>query len=986
MQKLDLDTLMNDELGEEEKPFELRYARDTQPQQQQPEQQQRADMLGLPIRPLGTQTLDDTIQDFKELPFAIGDFAAALLPGAGVSEAIGTGVENPVSAAVGKEEAKPIPSLKKDVEEGSYLDAGLKGLGVVGDALTLAGAGLTLTGIGSGPGAALLATGLAAKGISKYGEDIAKSLAKLGDIDEEAAKVAAQRIDDFADQDKPIGAATSMLKAEIKKARPKKTVEAKPRATAPTRELGLFNRAEEAVANMDIPDEGIRADALMSRLREDPDVPNDEIDLGIGLMTNPDEMLTKEMLDELFRKTFGIRETSFKGEFVKYGDYTDYRLPDEPGSDYTETVYQLKSTGRPDAADSNTNFRAEVESLGEDEFTDFFTAEVPKASLKEFRLFEEQYGMRFGDNPDTGMPIRLQDQPFEQLSFDERIKINSEWFFTFAKDIDDSIAFITKRRNEANANEATRLSLADNDSMDRMLSDLDALKMAATFKARGMPDDDMGTEYLNNVIEFFMQNLRNRSGMGMNVFNREKADRLARRVGNWINDDKRTFFVDDDFPASTIGDVQWKERRHFGANSENQIAHMRTSIRNTSDGKRVLVVEEIQSDAFKDVEKFEEIGDVPFKNKAGYTNMMLARAMTMAAEQDLDGVLVLNAAEQIRRNKQGFENVVDKMESSTSKNTVIDTEGRRLNKQVTLTMKDGSTKNFIVDTDGTVVQSAFDEQFQGMKLSEVIGSKKTAQDLLDKDQEIAGKDRVIGDSGYKDVYDNRIPSRLKQIVRRMDADGEVTKADLKVQNEYLDEGIELYGEVGDAEYGSSNYNTLTDKMIDDTPEGYIVQQSLREGIEEWQGLATDDFIVGEYDNGDIMLHDTLDEFSTIADLLRYFTQRAERAPAMVRRLAVQVKAAFPDRVGDSTDAQDLVEKVLFGTTKTLTPGPGGGRFRQEPNIEVKFKQMLNDFKTNASNMRTIGNNNAVFFTPEMKEEILNRGLPRLRKGGLVGKQ
>ena len=66
------------------KPFELRYARHTQPQQQQPEQQQRADMLGLPIRPLGTQTLDDTIQDFKELPFAIGDFAAALLPGAGV--------------------------------------------------------------------------------------------------------------------------------------------------------------------------------------------------------------------------------------------------------------------------------------------------------------------------------------------------------------------------------------------------------------------------------------------------------------------------------------------------------------------------------------------------------------------------------------------------------------------------------------------------------------------------------------------------------------------------------------------------------------------------------------------------------------------------------------------------------------------------------------------------------------------------------------
>ena len=34
-------------------------------------------------------------------------------------------------------------------------------------------------------------------------------------------------------------------------------------------------------------------------------------------------------------------------------------------------------------------------------------------------------------------------------------------------------------------------------------------------------------------------------------------------------------------------------------------------------------------------------------------------------------------------------------------------------------------------------------------------------------------------------------------------------------------------------------------------------------------------------------------------------------------------------------------------------------------------------------MRTIGNNNAVFFTPEMKEEILNRGYGCV-KGGLVG--
>ena len=99
MQKLDLDTLMNEELGQEEQ----------QPEQTAP--------VGLPIRsPMRqaeSQTLEQTIQDAKELPFDIADFAAAMLPGAGVSEAVGTGVENPVSSALGKEEAMPIPSSRK---------------------------------------------------------------------------------------------------------------------------------------------------------------------------------------------------------------------------------------------------------------------------------------------------------------------------------------------------------------------------------------------------------------------------------------------------------------------------------------------------------------------------------------------------------------------------------------------------------------------------------------------------------------------------------------------------------------------------------------------------------------------------------------------------------------------------------------------------------------------------------------------------------
>ena len=42
---------------------------------------------------------------------------------------------------------------------------------------------------------------------------------------------------------------------------------------------------------MDIPKEGISADALMARLRDDPDVPNDEIDFGLALMTSQTQRL-----------------------------------------------------------------------------------------------------------------------------------------------------------------------------------------------------------------------------------------------------------------------------------------------------------------------------------------------------------------------------------------------------------------------------------------------------------------------------------------------------------------------------------------------------------------------------------------------------------------------------------------------------------------------------------------------------------------------
>ena len=84
---------------------------------------------------------------------------------------------------------------------------------------------------------------------------------------------------------------------------------------------------------------------------------------------------------------------------------------------------------------------------------------------------------------------------------------------------------------------------------------------------------------------------------------------------------------------------------------------------------------------------------------------------------------------------------------------------------------------------------------------------------------------------------------------------------------------------------------------------------------------------------------------------------------------------YGDRFNQLGDAEDWLDDYLdhyYHDTK----GPLAYLKRQ-----LKKKQ-----ENSGDNIRTIENNTRVLFTPEMKAEILGRGLPRLRTGGLVGKK
>lgn len=137
----------------------------------------------LPVRNR-PNTLEETKQDFLDIPFAIGDFVAQMLPGAGVVEAVGGMDENFVSQLRG-DEAEDIKSLKANIEEGNYFDAGLQGVGAAGDVVSGIGAVMAMTGFGLIPGMAVGAVGQGLKAASR----VTAATTKARKLKEQAAPV-----------------------------------------------------------------------------------------------------------------------------------------------------------------------------------------------------------------------------------------------------------------------------------------------------------------------------------------------------------------------------------------------------------------------------------------------------------------------------------------------------------------------------------------------------------------------------------------------------------------------------------------------------------------------------------------------------------------------------------------------------------------------------------------------------------------------------
>ena len=199
--------------------------------------------------------------------------------------------------------------------------------------------------------------------------------------------------------------------------------------------------------------------------------------------------------------------------------------------------------------------------------------------------------------------------------------------------------------------------------------------------------------------------------------------------------------------------VQYLATRHFKDDAVNQFVHARTSDRITTDGKKVLVVEEIQSDMNKLGDDQLSLIQLPFKNK-NYQAFAVARLTKQAVDEGYDGVIFLTGAEQARRNDMGVQSVISSIQSEEVTNasnmipaSSIPASGEMpVVKQINIInpegdnifdgLVDAETGRYIPGTNSTddraFLETTKDGAVQGKELTEIVPSKDTVKQLLMK--------------------------------------------------------------------------------------------------------------------------------------------------------------------------------------------------------------------------------------------------------------
>ena len=245
---------------------------------------------------------------------------------------------------------------------------------------------------------------------------------------------------------------------------------------------------------------------------------------------------------------------------------------------------------------------------------------------------------------------------------------------------------------------------------------------------------------------------------------------------------------------------------HF--NEPNILAHMRVNDRVDAEGKKMLLIEEVQSDwhqagrekgynirdplaeeykkleqkMFNDInytpaeeKRFYElqeqgydkpvtgVPDAPFKDT--WHQLALKRAIKEAVDKGYDRIGLTTGAQQAERYKLTNEvdeiNVIGRIDARTGEKS----------RQVALDLKSGGSYKLGVNNEGIIdnVNMLEINNLQGKKLADVVGKEVAKKIMESNSQTIKGEGLNIGGEGMKKYYDEVYPNYLDKLGKKYGA-------------------------------------------------------------------------------------------------------------------------------------------------------------------------------------------------------------------------
>jgi hypothetical protein len=205
---------------------------------------------------------------------------------------------------------------------------------------------------------------------------------------------------------------------------------------------------------------------------------------------------------------------------------------------------------------------------------------------------------------------------------------------------------------------------------------------------------------------------------------------------------------------------------------ENVLAHVRLTDRETSDGKKTLFVEELQSDWAQAKRGGKDVPDAPFIGTTDkWLTLAMKRIVKMAADEGYDRVAFARGEQNAEH--YDLSNPVDNIHVEA----VREAPGVHF---VDINLRNGKRIPLEVE-DGLVREAEGYPDLLGKPLDAVVG-KDVAKRILEQElgtiNNLSGLDLKVGGEGMNAFYDKIVPGVAKDVLKKLGAGGEVTRSEL----------------------------------------------------------------------------------------------------------------------------------------------------------------------------------------------------------------